>query len=157
MKIVRVTKKDVPKVLEFSKEFIVEYRKARKMKTKVSVETALRYKKEYFEKTLESKNGTIFLAEKGKNRIGYIFVILFVPGMENAKRYSPGYISDLHINKNYRGRGYGTKLVKEAERWLRKQGKKDLALDVSISNKGAIRLYKRMKFEEKSIRFEKKL
>ena len=157
MKIREATKKDIPEILEMSKHFIEEYRKITKMKTKVSVETALRYKKNFFERDLDSGDGAIFIAEKDKKSVGYIFVLIFAPGMEKAKKYSPGYISDLHIEKEYRKQGIGQKLLKESEKWLKKKGKSEVGLDVSTWNNKAIGLYKKMQFKDKSIKLEKKL
>ena len=157
VKIKKATKRDISKVLELSRNFIEEYRKATKMKTKVSINTALSYKKKFFEKDLSSGNGVIFVAEKDKKIIGYIFVLTFTPGMEKAKRYSPAYISDLHIEKPFRRKGFAKKLIKEAEKWSKDKNKKEIILDVGTFNKGAIDLYKGIKFKDKSIKLEKKL
>jgi len=157
VKIKKATKRDIPKVLELAKEFIEEYRKISKAKSKVTVDSALNFKKKIFNKDLSSGNGAIFLVEENNIYVGYIFVLTFIPGMENAKKYAPGYVSDLHIKKKYRKKGFAIKLIKESEKWLKKKNKKEIALDVGTFNKSAINLYKKMKFKDKSIKFEKNL
>jgi len=157
MKIRKGTRHDINRVLKMSGEFIEEYRKSVKMETDVSINTALKFKKKILEKDLKSGHGAIFIVEENKNFIGYIFVLTFTPEMESCKKYSPGYISDLHICKKYRRRGLGVMLIKEAERWLRVKKKEKVSLDVSIFNKKAIHLYKKLKFKDKSIKLEKKL
>ena len=157
VKIIRCSKKDIPKILEFSKNFIEEYRKITKMKTKVTVKFALGFKKKIFEKDLKSKKGAIFALEDNGKYKGYIFVLTFMPGMEKSDRYSPAYISDLHIEKPFRRKGFAKKLIKEAEKWAKEKNKKEIILDVGTFNKGAINLYKSLRFKDKSIKLEKKL
>jgi len=157
VKIRKITKRGVPRILEMSGEFIEEYRMVIKMKTKVSVETALKYKKKIFERDIGLGVGAVFVAEKDGTFLGYVFVLSFVPGMENAKRYSPGYISDLHIRKDFRRMGIAKKLYRSAEKWLMSKNKHEVSLDVGVSNKMAKSLYKNLGFEIKSIKMEKKL
>ncbi len=157
MKIRKATKKDIPNVLNMSRHFIEEYRKITKMKTSVSVEIALKYKKKFFEKDLSSGKGAIFIAKDNKEIVGYIFVLTFMPGMEKAIKYSPAYISDLHIEKRYRRKGFAKKLIKEAEKWAKSKNKEEIILDVGTYNKSAINLYKKLKFRDKSLKLEKKL
>ena len=157
MKIRKATRRDIDRVLKLSGEFIEEYRKSIKMKTNVSVATALSFKKKIFEKDLKSGHGVIFVAEENGSFVGYIFILTCSPGMENARRYSPGYISDLHVIKKYRKNGIGIKLVREGEKWLKSKGKKEVSLDVGTYNKSAIGLYRKLKFLDKSVKLEKKL
>ena len=127
------------------------------MKPKVSVKSALNFKEKIFEKDLKSKKGAIFALEEQGEFKGYIFVLTFMPGMEKANKYSPAYISDLHIEKDSRRKGFAKRLIKEAEKWAKNKNKKEIILDVGTFNKGAINLYKKLKFQDKSIKLEKKL
>lgn len=157
MEIRKATKRDIPKVLELAREFIEEYRKISKAKSKVTVDSALNFKKKVFDKDLKSGNGAIFIVEENNFYVGYVFVLTFTPGMEKSKKYSPGYVSDLHIKKKYRKKGFAIKLIKESEKWLKKKKKTEIALDVGTFNKPAINLYKKMKFKDTHIKFEKDL
>ena len=110
-----------------------------------------------FEKDFKSGKGAVFAIEKDSQYIGYIFVLTFTPGMEKASKFSPAYISDLHIEKSFRRKGFAKKLIKEAEKWAKSKNKKEISLDVGTFNKRAINLYKKSKFQDKSIKLEKKL
>src|SRR3989339_519343 len=76
---------------------------------------------------------------------------------EKAGKNSAGYISDLYVEEKYRKSGLGSELIKEAQEWLRKKGKKNVTLHVESWNIGAINLYRKLEFKDKSIRMEKKL
>lgn len=143
--------------MELARNFIEEYRKLTKIKPKVTVNSALKFKKKIFEKDFKSGKGAVFAIEKDSQYIGYIFVLTFTPGMEKASKFSPAYISDLHIEKSFRRKGFAKKLIKEAEKWAKSKNKKEISLDVGTFNKRAINLYKKSKFQDKSIKLEKKL
>ena len=53
------------------------------------------------------------------------------------------YIFDLAVQKNRRGKGIGTLLLNEAERWARERGAEYMELGVLEANEGAQRLYAR--------------
>jgi GNAT superfamily N-acetyltransferase len=57
-------------------------------------------------------------------------------------------LNHLEIHPEHRGRGAGTKLIKAAERRLRKLGFRQVALAVEITNRQAARLYRRLGYEE---------
>ena len=150
MKIRKATIKDIEGILKMSGEFIEEYRKSIKMKTKVSVNTALKFKREIFNKDLRSGHGAIFVSEENGKFIGYVFALTCPPGMEKMRKHYPGYISDLHVCKKYRRKGLGIKLVRQAEKWLWGKGKNSVSLDVEAFNGGAIGLYRKLKFIDKT-------
>lgn len=54
------------------------------------------------------------------------------------------YISNVAVDKNYRGMGYGSKLMKFAERLASEHGLTKLALDVENTNFNAIELYRKL-------------
>ncbi len=53
----------------------------------------------------------------------------------------------LFVDKNYRGKGIGNKLVKSAIKDAKKIGSKSLFLMVKKDNKKAIKMYKKNKFK----------
>jgi len=157
MRIRKATIKDIPNILRLSREFIVEYRKISKIKPEVSVDVALKFKKNIFENDLVSGKGAIFFIEENEETIGYIFVLLFIPGMEKNKKYSSTYISDLYIKKNFRKKLLATKLIKESEKWAKEKNKKEITLDVGTFNNKAINLYKKINFKPTSLKLKKEL
>lgn len=54
------------------------------------------------------------------------------------------YISNVAVDKNHRGMGYGSKLMKFAEKLAAEHGLSRLALDVENTNFNAIELYKKL-------------
>jgi ribosomal protein S18 acetylase RimI-like enzyme len=58
------------------------------------------------------------------------------------------YINVVATFPEYRGRGIGTELLREAERAARATGRKGLSLVVADANAGARRLYRRMGYRE---------
>ncbi|HRZ85253.1 MAG TPA: GNAT family N-acetyltransferase [Candidatus Paceibacterota bacterium] len=123
----------------------------------VSSNKTERFKKKIFENDLGSGNGAIFLIEENKEAIGYIFVLLFIPGMEKYKKDSPAYISDLYVKKSFRKKGFAIKLIKESEKWAKSKNKKEIILDVETFNNKALNLYKKIKFKPISFKLKKEL
>jgi ribosomal protein S18 acetylase RimI-like enzyme len=58
-----------------------------------------------------------------------------------------GGIAVLWVDKKYRGKGIGSKLIEKAERYARKDGRKRLILQVMDKNKKAQKLYNSYGFE----------
>jgi GNAT superfamily N-acetyltransferase len=63
------------------------------------------------------------------------------------------------VDSNYRRKGIGEKLIKQAERWAREQGAIEIGLNSGNreERKGAHRFYLDMGYKDKSIGFTKKL
>ncbi|MBS3087156.1 GNAT family N-acetyltransferase [Candidatus Pacearchaeota archaeon] len=116
----------------------------------------MKSKRSILEKDISSGKGAVFLSEDEEGFIGYVFVVK-IPPKEKAGKNSAGYISDLYVEEKYRKSGLGSELIKEAQEWLRKKGKKNVTLHVESWNIGAINLYRKLEFKDKSIRMEKKL
>ena len=58
-----------------------------------------------------------------------------------------GYITNIHVAKEYRGRGIGKRLLSAAEDYFRAKNKKRLQLEVVESNSTALNLYTRSGFK----------
>ncbi|WP_409295048.1 GNAT family N-acetyltransferase [Peribacillus sp. SCS-26] len=61
-----------------------------------------------------------------------------------------GWINDLYVKKVYRGKGYSKLLIQEAFSEFRKNGFKDVRLNVYAHNGTAIGLYEKMGFRDVS-------
>jgi ribosomal protein S18 acetylase RimI-like enzyme len=61
------------------------------------------------------------------------------------------YISNVAVNKNYRGMGYGRKLMLFAEELARINNLKKICLDVENTNVAAVELYKRLGYIGKKV------
>ena len=56
------------------------------------------------------------------------------------------YLDDLSVTERYRGRGIGTRLIREAEAYAKEQGIGSILFHVEKSNVSAFRLYERLGF-----------
>ncbi|WP_174615474.1 GNAT family N-acetyltransferase [Virgibacillus ihumii] len=91
----------------------------------------------------QKDNSTILVAEKdNKDLVGFL---MSVGG--NAKRNKHSSYIVMGILKEYRGKGIGTKLFEELERWALNHNIHRLELTVVTRNEAALSLYKKMGFE----------
>jgi len=67
------------------------------------------------------------------------------------------YVNELAVAAGWRGRGIGTRLLDEVERWARDHGAMGLALDTFVDNQGARRLYERRGFRVRAVVMGKRL
>ena len=58
------------------------------------------------------------------------------------------YVEAWFISKECRGKGFGKKLMEEAEQWAIEQGYRELASDTDIDNRKSIAIHKTLGFEE---------
>lgn len=89
-----------------------------------------------------SPNSTILLAEKDNNLAGYLFAI----GGDVKRKQHSAYVV-IGIDEDFRGKGVGTLLFEELERWAKEVPLNRLELTVVCENLAAVHLYKKMGFE----------
>ena len=87
-------------------------------------------------------NSTIFVAEDGNRLVGYLMVI-----GGNARRNKHSCYIVIGILKDCRGKGVGTLLFEELERWAPKHNLHRVELTVVTRNEAGLSLYKKMGFE----------
>lgn len=68
-----------------------------------------------------------------------------------------GYIKNVYISPERRGRGWGQLLVRRAEDWMRTMAVRKSALDVTCSNRAAVALYERCGYHVQRYRMERDL
>ncbi|MEG9194344.1 MAG: ribosomal protein S18-alanine N-acetyltransferase [Candidatus Methanoglobus sp.] len=81
----------------------------------------------------------IFVADLGKKIVGYVVTMDVDP--------LRGKIISIAVRKEFRGSGIGEYLMKRAIERLREKGKKEIALEVRVSNKIAQKLYEKLGFK----------
>lgn len=95
---------------------------------------------------VKRRRGFILIAESGGHSVGvavaWISPVSKLERTEN-KPTMPGYLSDLAVLPEWRGKGIGTRLLREVERRFRKAGCDVMTLGVFGANVGAFRLYER--------------
>ena len=93
------------------------------------------------------QEGRVLVAESDRRAIGMLGLIVqedqvFV--REDVRRH--GYVCDLVVDEEWRGKGIGRLLLAEAERCTREKGLKRLVIGVMAGNVGAERLYAELGF-----------
>jgi ribosomal protein S18 acetylase RimI-like enzyme len=94
----------------------------------------------------------VIIACLGEELIGFIW--LYKHDYFTEKRF---HINQLAVNREYRGKGVGTQLIREAEKHAEKEGIDIIDLFVSENNPGAFRLYDSLGFETERRYMKKKL
>jgi ribosomal protein S18 acetylase RimI-like enzyme len=110
-------------------------------------EMTLAEQQEAIKRVLNSPNSTILVAESGDKLVGY----LLAEGRSPRRICHTVHIS-LAILREFTGRGVGTMLFAELERWARDRGLHRLQLTVMVNNPAGIALYKKMGFEVEGIK-----
>ena len=108
----------------------------------------------FVEGVLEEDPCQVLVAEADEKIVGYILYII-KPRTRLVKRHSCAVIYDLYVFPEYRGRGIGSSLLREALRRIRDRGVECVELTVWVRNKRALDLYKRFGFTEYIIRMRR--
>ncbi len=87
-------------------------------------------------------NSTVLVAEDEHHLTGYMFAI-----GGSARRNSHAAYLVIGILPEYRGKGVGTQLFQQLEKWAAAQGISRLELTVVIENEAGLALYKKQGFE----------
>ena len=100
---------------------------------------------EGFEKLSNRETDRIFVAEDEKHAfVGYLWV---GEGSNLMTGLKHGYIYDIFVKEEFRGKGIGEILLDKAESYCREKCYPRILLMVSVSNEAAIRLYSKMGFK----------
>ena len=110
---------------------------------------------EYFKAELEKKNSAVFIAED-KKPIGIIIATHFKP-LRISKFARKGYVSNLFVQKNYRNKGIGIKLLDISLKWLKESKVKYVSLEIHLENKDALNFYTKTGFKKYTVKLHKKL
>ncbi|AEF96210.1 GNAT family N-acetyltransferase [Methanotorris igneus] len=111
-------------LFEIEKDFTPNYEKQRKG----------------LELLLNSKNAVIFVARYNGKVVGMCSIQTLISTAEGGK---VGILEDLVVDENFRGKGIGSKLLSEAERYCKeKGGLLRLSLLADKDNKKALEFYK---------------
>ena len=103
--------------------------------------TTVREQQELLRSALAGGNGTVLLAEEGGRPAGFLEA---TGGVFRRNRHVVHLV--VGVLKAYAGRGIGTALMNEVERWARERGIHRLELTVMAHNLGAVALYEKAGF-----------
>ncbi len=97
---------------------------------------------DFFSRSLDSADSATFVAIDQARMIGYVTVsVRRQPGFYKVKRV--GAISGLMVDKAYRRRGVGGRLLEAVESFLRDRGVIYFTLYTAAANESALRFYRR--------------
>jgi RimJ/RimL family protein N-acetyltransferase len=94
-----------------------------------------------------NKSSLLLVVEEGEELIGYLMA-----AGRNIKRIAHVVSISLGILQTHVGKGMGTRLFDELEKWARQNGKHRLELTVMENNTAGLALYKKMGFEVEGIK-----
>lgn len=105
---------------------------------------------------IESENGIVLIAEEDGQTAGYSLGLIKdeIPIFE-IKQY--GYISDLYVKKEFRGKGVSSKLKDEMISWFKSKGVEYASVGFYADNRGAHEIYEKWGFFDYKIEARKKI
>ncbi|WP_430788857.1 N-acetyltransferase family protein [Virgibacillus flavescens] len=109
--------------------------------------SSLESMKKMLETFAEKKNATIFVAERDNRLVGY----LIVNGGEARRLEHSAYIV-IGIVSSYQGKGIGSALFSEMEKWARRNSIHRLELTTAVPNEAGVALYRKAGFEIEGIK-----
>lgn len=136
--------KDIEKIVQLWSEFMEEHHKLYKLGIRPTQKNIKKIKK-WFRKKIRSKG--LIIAEHKEDLIGYI--LFYKSEFPLEKDYSVGYISDIFVKKQYRSLGIGVKLIKKAQKALKRKKCDTAALSVIYLNRKAIEFYKKRGYKKR--------
>lgn len=89
---------------------------------------------------IETSNHHLYNIYEGDSLIGFVWIKV-------EKEKKSAFLYEIFIFEEYRGKGFGTRVIKNVEEWLERKGIYYFKLHVFGSNKGARKLYEELGFE----------
>ena len=148
MKIRKAAHKDIPSIIDCSKEFHACHNALLNENEK----KLFKYKKEhllilkkFLEKWIRARNARVFVAEVDGKIVGYMLATT----LKLASSYLHGkevHIEGIFIKRGFRGKGIGREFFKTAEEWAKEKKIYSIGLTVHVRNKAAFSAYRKLGF-----------
>jgi GNAT superfamily N-acetyltransferase len=110
---------------------------------------------EYYENVLKGENSEVFIAED--ERYEYVGHLIVGQTRGTISGLSFGYVYDVFVEEEFRGKGVGKLLLEKAEDYCRKKGHSRIALSVSATNNSAMKLYSRIGYKPERLTMAKEI
>jgi aminoglycoside 6'-N-acetyltransferase I len=102
-----------------------------------------------FRGILRSRKETAILCRfPGGSPVGFANVSLRTDYVEGSDSSPVGYLEGIFVESNYRGRGIGKRLAREAEEWARKKGCREMGSDAELTNTKSHAFHRAIGFRE---------
>lgn len=110
-------------------------------------EDVLNLVREYFSRTIRSRNGLLLVLEDDNIIKGYMLSRI----QKNIPVFSKdpvGYISDIYLEEPYRGKGYSSLMFDETKEWFNNKGITEISIRVMFCNPQAREVYDHWNFKD---------
>jgi ribosomal protein S18 acetylase RimI-like enzyme len=148
--------RDVPRIVELWKSFWNEHDEKYTRGNPIfkSKQNKLSYYKKFVARMIRSRNASVFVAGIDDKLVGHIIVgITKLPPIYIHDKEA--HVHEIYVEKKYRNKGIGTKLLVAANSFAKEKGIFSLGLTVNIKNKEAFSLYKESGFKEHNLKMSK--
>ena len=153
MKIRKATKKDLDGILELA-ELMLDFHYG--LDPYYKIYSKYEDPREFYSEHLQKKNVRYVVAEDSNgNLVG--FASASITSIPRTKAPKIGTLIANFVRKEYRGKGIGTKLLKERMKWFKENNVKYVEMSVDVRNKKAIALWKKNGFKDCQVRLRKDL
>jgi ribosomal protein S18 acetylase RimI-like enzyme len=149
MKIRKAKKEDWIEYYKLKVEESKEYGKIIGKEIKIPSKNKL---KKEFKEFVGNRALVIYVIEVNEKLVAYINCKIHKSFWVNR-----GYVDDIFVLRDYRRKGFATKLIKEFSNFLKKKKINEFELSVNPKNKNAIKLYEKIGFEMSKYEMRKKL
>ncbi len=100
---------------------------------------------------LRNPNDSLLVLEKDGQVVGFVWMSLVSTLLDTCV----GYIKNIYVARELRGRGYGRMLLEAADEWFQTHGATKATLDASVDNEQAVGLYEHVGYRTTRLRMEK--
>lgn len=109
--------------------------------------------KKYFEERIASEDSFVEIAETDGKVIGYLCGGV-VKRLFYRKKAKYAELENMLVEENFRGKGIGTKLIKDFINWCKREKIDCISLATSAENNQAINCYRKNGFKDKDLILE---
>ncbi|MBD3210766.1 GNAT family N-acetyltransferase [Candidatus Micrarchaeota archaeon] len=142
MKIRKARERDLDRLCELGYKLLKHHMKFRKYYTPVSEgKKRTRMQKKYYKEHIKKRSCLFLVLEQDDNAVGYsIAKIEKSPPVLNEKEY--GNFAEIYVDRGYRNKGWGRKLLEKSLGWFRRRGVKRSTVKYDAKNPEGERFYR---------------
>jgi len=108
----------------------------------------------FLKKQMSSKKARVFVAEADGKVIGHLMVsVKKLPPVYTIDKEA--YVDELFVKPAFRGKGVGAALLREAQKWAKNRGLRELSLTANVKNARAQEVYHEFGFRDLTVKLVK--
>lgn len=156
IKLRKIKKSDWPQMKNILSEYNDYHKKIFSKTDPAFAVFAQGYEEKYFYKMVNKKKKIFLAALDNEKIVGFINAKVYDNKLDN-KKVGMGYLTDIFVTKNHRGKGVAELMWQEVLKWFKHQGVKFYQLHVLYDNKDPQKIYKKWGFKPFGLRMMRKL